>query len=275
MSTETPASLGARIRGARRASGLTLDQLSGRLGLSSATLSLVERDRVGVTSQRLAAIAEVLGTTSAALEAGSGAEAADAGEEVDGGTRALVMRAAVKCIVQWGYHGTSMRQIAQTGEVSVAGVYHYFDSKQAILAAISSYTMVKLLRQMEVTSARCAGEDPVIRFHALVKTMALFHIEERDIAFIGASERRSLEEPAASQSLKRRRRAQSMLDVEAGLAAARGQFRTPHVKFAGRVVSNMCTSLAQWVKPGQGLSAEKAAEQVADYAIEVMRGPRV
>lgn len=265
--TEARTGTGSHIRSARNAAGLTLEQVAGAIGISPATLSLMERDKVGVTPERLAVIARRLGVTVEQLSDG-GVEANAAAE---GGTRAQVMQAAIDCFVARGYHGTSMREIAQAGRVSVAGVYHYFDSKQALLVSISEYTMDRLLARLEAAAAQTLGLDAVEQFRTLVATLALFHIEERDLGFIGASERRSLEPENRGRIFALRRRAQELLDEAAFAAAAAGEFTTSDVKFAARNVANMCTSLAQWFNPAGQLSPDAAAARVADYAVAMMR----
>jgi TetR/AcrR family transcriptional regulator of autoinduction and epiphytic fitness len=51
-------------------------------------------------------------------------------------TRAAVIEAAYTLFVQQGYHGTSMRQIAQKADLALGGIYNHFDSKEAIFKAV-------------------------------------------------------------------------------------------------------------------------------------------
>lgn len=67
--------LGRRVRGARNAAGLTLEQVSTRIGVSPATLSLIERDKVSITVDRLTDIAAALDIELDALVSGSAVSA--------------------------------------------------------------------------------------------------------------------------------------------------------------------------------------------------------
>ena len=51
-------------------------------------------------------------------------------------TRAAILEAAYALFVQQGYHGTSMRQIAQKSGLALGGIYNHFDSKEAIFKAV-------------------------------------------------------------------------------------------------------------------------------------------
>ncbi len=43
-----------------------------------------------------------------------------------------VLLAALECFVERGYHGTTIRQIANRAGVSVPGLYHHYASKLAL-----------------------------------------------------------------------------------------------------------------------------------------------
>jgi|TARA_R110002051_G_scaffold6507_1_gene31420 TetR/AcrR family transcriptional regulator, repressor for uid operon len=47
-----------------------------------------------------------------------------------------ILDAATACFVEQGFHGTGMARIAERAEMSAGHIYHYFDSKDAIIAAI-------------------------------------------------------------------------------------------------------------------------------------------
>ncbi|GAB3521963.1 TetR/AcrR family transcriptional regulator [Arthrobacter monumenti] len=52
-----------------------------------------------------------------------------------GDTRGQILAAAQKLFAEQGYEGTSLRSIAREAEVDPALVHHYFDGKEALLAA--------------------------------------------------------------------------------------------------------------------------------------------
>lgn len=51
-------------------------------------------------------------------------------------TQAQIIQAAYRLFIQNGYHGTSMRQIAQEANLAVASLYNHFSSKEQIFIAV-------------------------------------------------------------------------------------------------------------------------------------------
>ena len=59
------------------------------------------------------------------------------GEETKGDrTRARIVRAAHDLFVDRGYHGTSMRQIAEEAGLALGGIYNHFSAKEDIFTAV-------------------------------------------------------------------------------------------------------------------------------------------
>jgi len=51
-------------------------------------------------------------------------------------TRVAIINAAHKVFLQKGFHGTSMREIADEAGLALGGLYNYFDSKEKIFGAV-------------------------------------------------------------------------------------------------------------------------------------------
>ncbi|HSB01859.1 MAG TPA: TetR/AcrR family transcriptional regulator [Anaerolineales bacterium] len=51
-------------------------------------------------------------------------------------TRIAIEDAALELFMQYGFHGTSMRQIAEQAELALGGIYNHFSSKEEIFAAL-------------------------------------------------------------------------------------------------------------------------------------------
>jgi TetR/AcrR family transcriptional regulator, repressor of fatR-cypB operon len=50
--------------------------------------------------------------------------------------RESILDAALRCFVDRGFYGTSMPEIAEAAGVSAGTIYHYFDSKEALVNAV-------------------------------------------------------------------------------------------------------------------------------------------
>jgi AcrR family transcriptional regulator len=89
-------------------------------------------------------------------------------------TRQAILDAAERLFLEQGFHGTSMRQIAQeAGGIAVGGIYNHFASKEAIFQALASERspyarMGEALDYLEATDARGMIEEVIPRFQAIV-----------------------------------------------------------------------------------------------------------
>lgn len=169
-----------------------------------------------------------------------------------------MLQAALDCFVEHGYHGTTIRVVAARAGLSVPGLYHHYPSKQALLVGIVEFAMNDLLSRSEAALAD-AGPSVEERFRLVVECLLLFHAYRSELAFIAASEIRSLEGSSRPRHIAQRDRQQRIVDeiVEAG--AAEGVFATPHPIDASRAVVTMCTGVSQWYRHGGPLAPEEVA----------------
>jgi AcrR family transcriptional regulator len=147
-----------------------------------------------------------------------------------------------------GYHGTSIRMIAQRAGLSVPGIYHHFDSKHELLVELTSRAMAELWERSRAAVAE-AGESVPRQFDRLTECLVLFHAYRRELAVIAMSEIRSLEGEARTQHIAARDQQQRLMDDIVGAGAAAGEFTTPHPREASRAIITMCTSMANWYHP--------------------------
>lgn len=276
----------AAIRLARERAGVSLREVARRIAVSPATLSALERGRTPLTITRLRQIAAVLGIPADSLLSGPEPPARTstrhdgpagrpsgprptAWREFSGLDLDPVLRSAARTFVETGYHGATVREIAAGAGMSVPGLYHHYPSKQAILVALFEVTMDDL--RWRVVAARGEGGSPAQQFARMVEALALFHTLRGDLAFIGASEMRSLAEPERTRIAGLRNEVQYLLDAVVTDAMATGEFTTSHPHEAARAVSTMCTSLPTWFRIDGPLTPQTVAGDYARFALAIMR----
>lgn len=73
--------------------------------------------------------------------------------------KAQVLNAATECFRRQGFHGASMAQISKAAGMSVGHIYHYFENKEAIIAAIVERDLLNLLTITQRIRAASADGD--------------------------------------------------------------------------------------------------------------------
>jgi AcrR family transcriptional regulator len=161
-----------------------------------------------------------------------------------------------------------MRSIAEFAQMSVPGIYHHYPSKQALLVKILDITMLDLLWRLRC--ARDDGNNSIERVALVVEASALFHVRRSDLAFIGASEMRSLEPSHYRQIAKLRDDVQQLLDTEIAMAITTNDLKMNHPRDAGKAIATMCTGLTQWFQLDGPTSPEQIAKEYAQFALGLL-----
>ncbi|KAA9159625.1 TetR/AcrR family transcriptional regulator [Amycolatopsis acidicola] len=192
-------------------------------------------------------------------------EAASPGEET-------ILRAAIAVMAEHGYHGTSVRDIAEEAGFSASALYHHFESKQDVLATIMERGIKQLLLSTR-TALAGAGEDPVDQLSALVSVQILFHLQDQRGTLLGTSEVRALEEPVRGRHLAKRRQQQRMFDQVVRRGVEQGVFTTSLPLEASRAIVVMCTGVASWFSPRSRVSREQIVERYQRLALDMVGAP--
>lgn len=108
--------------------------------------------------------------------------------------RPLILSTASQLFIQQGYHGLSMRQIAEALGVSKAALYYHFkDKEELLLAILDTYLddMEAMLAQVEETHA-----DVRNRVRMLVEMILSQPAEQRAVIRLSSQEMAHLSAPA-------------------------------------------------------------------------------
>lgn len=189
------------IRPVREFAGVSLRELARRIGVSVGTMSGIETGKTALSDERFASIARALDTTTTAISQFAQTET-ESETPVSAVERPfdwreypeleldLVLTAAIRCFVETGYHGATMRTIATEAGISVPGVYHHYPNKQSLLVAIFDLAAAELTAH--TLSAAAESPNPTIRLSNLSEATVLFAALRRDLALIALTEANSL-----------------------------------------------------------------------------------
>lgn len=276
---------GAEIRRVRTAAGLSMRRLAALVDVSAATICAIENGTTGVTVARLQVIAAALAVTPARLLSPAPqpvhGRTAEPAHTAQGRTSPVahwrefprlaidpVLEGAIECFVDTGYHGTSMRELAARIGVSVSSIYYHYADKQQLLVRVLDVTMSELA--WRVDAARAEADNSCDEVALIVEALALFHTHRRQLAFIGASEMRSLEGPNRRRITRARDQLQHVLDEAVDQAILDGYLHSSQPRAAGRAISTMCTSLPQWFRTGGTLSPDDVARAYVSFALSML-----
>src|SRR2546428_2716989 len=179
--------------------------------------------------------------------------------------RAEICRAAAQIFRDRGFDATSVSDIARALGLTKAGLYHYFDSKEALLFDIMSFGLDRV-RDEVVVPVR-AIRDPEDRLRQLIVRHARITTRGQGaVAHLG-DEIRALP-PASRKQLEERMRVYFGLirDTLAELKSA-GRLRQVDLTVAPLTVLRMILWLPRWFRQDGRLTQEQVANDIANLAI--------
>lgn len=89
-------------------------------------------------------------------------------------SRQQIIQAATHLFIRQGYHGTSMRQVAQEAGIALGGIYNHFPSKEALFVAI----LMERHPVREIIPVLSASQGDTVE--ALVRDAARLMVETLD-----------------------------------------------------------------------------------------------
>lgn len=159
-----------------------------------------------------------------------------------------LLDAAAGAFADRGFHATTTRDIASRAGLSGAGVYVHFDSKEALLYALSRRGHEAALELVRA-SATLPG-TATERVARLMSGFATWHAEHYEVARVVQYEFPHLLPEHRDEVLALRKdidRAVSAL-LEEGVAA--GEFEVSDVSDTALALMSLCIDVARWYSPG-------------------------
>jgi AcrR family transcriptional regulator len=86
--------------------------------------------------------------------------------------RESILDAALQCFVERGFHGTAIPQIAEKADIAAGTIYHYFESKEALVNAL--YRFWKAAVAQRVFTAFPAAAPTREQFRVMWNEMVAF-----------------------------------------------------------------------------------------------------
>ncbi len=186
--------------------------------------------------------------------------------------RAEICRTAAQIFRDRGYDATSVSDIARTLGITKAGLYHYFESKEALLFEITAYGLDRV-RDEVIVPAR-AVRDPEARLRQLVIRHATIATQGRGAIAQLVDEVRALPPPARKRVEERMR---AYFDLVRGTLVelrSAGRLRDVDPTVATFSLIGTILWLPRWFRQNGRLSREQVANEIANIALGGLLRPR-
>lgn len=180
-----------------------------------------------------------------------------------------ILRACLQLFADYGYHGTSVRDIADAVGIKSASLYKSFPSKQAMLDALTRLGYQEYYERM-MNSALAADGGPADRFAAQIRAHMLVHCELPRLTSVIAIELRNVTPAVADYAANVRAQAADLFNRILDRGEAEGQFRVPNRPLLMVAISSLGIAVAQWFPYHPDVSADQLTEDYAQLALRMV-----
>ena len=180
-----------------------------------------------------------------------------------------LMDAAVDAFADKGFHATSTRDIAARANMSPAGVYVHFASKQDLLFQLCQRGHVLALEI--VTSARDSAHTPPGQLVAIVSAFASWHAEQFRTARIVQYEFPHLTPEHRAEVLAVRKQIDAVVRNVLLAGVASGDFDVPDIAVTTLALQSLTIDVARWYGPGVRRTPQSIGTAYGDLALRLVR----
>ena len=185
------------------------------------------------------------------------------------GSAQRLMDAAVDAFADRGFHATSTRDIAARAQMSPAGVYVHFASKQDLLFQLCRRGHVLALEVVE--SARDSADTPADQLVAIVSAFAGWHAEQFRTARIVQYEFPHLSPEHRAEVMTLRKQIDAVVSDVLQAGVTTGDFDVPDLAMTTLALQSLTIDVARWYKPGIRRTPETIGAAYGALALRLVR----
>jgi AcrR family transcriptional regulator len=165
-----------------------------------------------------------------------------------------ILKISAGIFAEKGFHQTSIRDIARATEMSLSGLYYYFQGKEELLFLIQDHCFQVLMQRWEGSSSMIS--DPWERLAFFVENHLGFFIHNMDEMKILSHEANSLRGAHQEKMLQvKRRYVRILMDLLKEVADRSGE-KPPDLRTAAFCLFGMMNWLYTWYVPKKDLPLE-------------------
>ncbi|HYO17940.1 MAG TPA: TetR/AcrR family transcriptional regulator [Dermatophilaceae bacterium] len=185
------------------------------------------------------------------------------------GSAQRLMDAAVDAFADKGFHATSTRDIAARAQMSPAGVYVHFASKQDLLFQLCRRGHLLALEVVE--SARESADTPADQLVSIVSAFASWHAEQFRTARIVQYEFPHLSPGHRAEVMTLRKQIDAVVRDVLQEGVATGDFDVPDPAMTTLALQSLTIDVARWYKPGIRRTPEAIGAAYGALALRMVR----
>jgi AcrR family transcriptional regulator len=190
-------------------------------------------------------------------------------DEVSGHSgQVLLLSAALAAFAEFGYHGTTTRDIAKRAGMSSAAIYTHYHAKSDLLYELVRAAHALLIRKMREVAART--EEPVTRVRELVRTHVAFHAHLHTATRVANYELQALPLKQHREIIRLRQDIEKVMRDALKAGSDSGQFLVQDVELATILTLSVGIDVSRWFSAAGRLQPEELSQQYAWFLLRAL-----
>jgi len=175
--------------------------------------------------------------------------------------RREILRRSAALFARLGYPNASIADLAKANRISRGLLYHYFDSKEKILAEMLSEHLDFLLGEVKTAAQR--GADAEARFRATVRAMVLVNADSRDLQIVLLHDLHNLKPADRAAIVRKQRDIIAILSELVRACDSRRKIAARTLKVQTMMLIGMINYTYIWYDPAGPVTPAEYAELVS------------
>ncbi len=172
-----------------------------------------------------------------------------------------IIEGSLKLFAQYGYHSTSLNDVASKIGVTKATLYYYFRSKDEIMKAILERSMARMDKVLDLDESSLCPRDKLRQF---IQYHIIFGSDGAELAKITFDQLSAFPKRMRTTLKTKEKKVDAVLQRILEQGADDGSIEVQDVKIASYAILGICNWTYHWYKPGGRLAPEKIAELCID-----------
>lgn len=172
-----------------------------------------------------------------------------------------ILACATRVFGEKGYEGASIRDIARSSGVSLAGLYYYFRSKEELLFLIQKHTFATLIQDLERDLREL--NEPAAKLRCLIRNHLRYFLSHPEAMRVLSHESESLTPPFARTVADLKRSYYRICRALLEELSAHKQLRPLNTRIAVLSLFGMINWIYTWYHPRVDPDADELADTVA------------
>lgn len=175
--------------------------------------------------------------------------------------RREILRRSAALFARVGYPNASIADLAKANRISRGLLYHYFDSKEKILAEMLTGHLDFLLDEVKKASLR--GADAEARFRETVRAMVLVNADSKDLQIVLLHDLHNLDAGHRAAIVKKQRDIIAIASDLVRACDARGKIGRRTLMVQTMMLIGMINYTYIWYDPAGPVTPTEYAEMVS------------